>query len=53
MPGDDDASCGEVKAPIALLFTAVTDENATTGLRLKLVGSGGGEVGKAQAAKGS
>jgi hypothetical protein len=47
MPGDDDASRGEVKALIALLFTGVTDENTKTGPRLKLVGIGGGEVGKA------
>jgi hypothetical protein len=42
---DEYAVGGEVKASIPLVVTGVTEEEATSGARSSLIGSGGGSVG--------
>jgi hypothetical protein len=49
--GDDDATRGEIKAAIALVFAWVADENASSRSRVKFVWSSGIEIGEAEPAK--
>jgi len=51
MTGDDDAVCGEVEAPVALVVKRIANKGAQGRSWSELVRSGGGEVGVAGAPK--